>query len=329
MRKTHNKDLQFIKEDWLGNSLDQDNRYINLDGPSEKGFMEFLKWQMGSNTYASQKKGQRTNVHVNTASKFLSSGGDYFTWLGHATFLFQLDGIKMITDPVLYDIWPLKRCTALPCTPEQLIDLDIILLSHNHRDHADEKSMKLLTQQNPNAVIFTGLEIGKLLKGWGIKNEIVEAGWYQAYPNIHPSIAIHYLPAKHWNRRYLHDLNQMLWGSFMIQYRGKNLYFGADSGLGQHFKKIGLMYDIDIAFLGIGAYEPVWFMHTSHTSPKDVLQAKIELNAEVLIPMHYGTFDLSNEPIFNPKSELKKLIGSRKDVHIPDIGDLNDLSFLF
>jgi L-ascorbate metabolism protein UlaG (beta-lactamase superfamily) len=329
LRKTHNKDLRFIKDDWRGNPIDKSNRYSNLDGPSEKGFGDVLKWQLGNNKYAAKKKGQKTNVEVIKNKEFLSSTEDHFTWLGHATFVFQFKGIKIITDPILHTIWPLKRYTELPCSPEELIDIDIILLSHCHRDHADKKSMKQITRQNPNAIIYTGLGIGKLLISWGIKNEIIEAGWYQEYPLFKEILKIQYLPAKHWNRRLLYDLNYMLWGSFMIHFDDKSIYFGADSGLGSHFNEIGNMFDIDLTFLGIGAYEPIWFMHPSHTSPKDVLQVKEELKADYLVPMHYGTFDLSDEPIFNPKAELEKLTLHRDDVLLTNIGHVNYLPLLF
>lgn len=195
MKKTHNKDLRFTKEDWSGNPIDKQDRYINLDGPSARGFKDVYQWKSGKNKYAAQKKDQRSNVKVLKNTGFLTASESHLTWLGHATFLFQFDGLKVITDPILYNIWPLKRFTDLPCQPEELIDIDIILLSHNHRDHADKKSMKKITSQNPNAIIYTGLGIGKLLTGWGIKNKIVEAGWYQEYPEISSQLNFEYLPS--------------------------------------------------------------------------------------------------------------------------------------
>jgi L-ascorbate metabolism protein UlaG (beta-lactamase superfamily) len=326
LRETHNRQLRFIKPDWKGNPLDGQNRYQNLDGPSHRGFGQVFRWQTASNKYAAEKKGQKTNVKIIQNDDLLNASKDCFTWLGHASFLFQMGDVKIITDPILHTIWPLKRYTDLPISSEALIGIDIILLSHNHRDHADKKSMIQLTRQNPGAVIYTGLGIGNLLRSWGVKNEIVEAGWFQEYPSFGP-LTIQYLPAKHWNRRKLFDLNQMLWGSFMIHFEDLSLYFGADSGLGTHFKEIGNLFDIDLAILGIGAYEPIWFMNDSHTSPNDALKAKEELKATLMVPMHYGTFDLSDEPIFNPKLELEKLTKNRNDVIIPDIGEVVELTF--
>ena len=100
-------------------------------------------------------------------------------------------------------------------------------------------------------------------------------------------------------------MNNMLWGSFMLEGNGRKIYFGADSGLGIHFSEIAQLFpNIDVALLGIGAYKPEWFMHTAHTSPADALVAFEQLQANQLIPMHHATFDLSDEPIFYPKQEL-------------------------
>lgn len=311
-----------MKEGWMGNPINADDQYMNLDGLSARGFKAVFNWKViQKNKYAEQRKNQQTNVTVQKNSDFLNRTNDGITWLGHATFVFCIGGVKIITDPILYDIWPLQRFTELPCEVDQLTGFDVILLSHNHRDHADKTSMKKITNLNPDAVIYTGLEISSLLEGWNIKNKIVEAGWYQSFPKIDNNIEITYLPAKHWNRRFFHDLNRMLWGSFMITHNGKNIYFGADSGLGVHFEEIGNLYDIDIAILGIGAYEPIWFMNLSHTSPAGALEAKEQLKAKTMIPMHYGTFDLSDEPIFNPKKVLIDLSKERNDIAILDIGE--------
>ena len=119
--------------------------------------------------------------------------------------------------------------SPMPFKPEELTQVDYILLSHNHRDHLDKKSLQLICKQNPNAIILTALQISTLLNKWRIKNKIVEAGWYQSYA-LDEEFNVHFLPAKHWNRRGLLDLNQMLWGSFLIESKIKTIYFGADSG---------------------------------------------------------------------------------------------------
>ena len=307
LRSTHNPSLPFIKQGWTGNSLNEKNQYLNLDGASERSFRELLKWQTEANPLKGLKRKQTAGVEVITGSSFAKSTEDGFTWLGHASFLFTLSGKQFITDPVLYNVGPVKRHTALPCSVGELRQIDFILLSHNHRDHADAKSMQQLCALNPNAIILTGLEIGNLLRSWKISNPVIEAGWYQQY-NIDADITVTYLPAKHWNRRGLTDMNEMLWGSFMLQSPQHTVYFGADSGMGVHFEDISTLFpSIDYALLGIGAYKPEWFMHTAHTSPADVLRAQQQLGAGQLVPMHHSTFDLSDEPIFYPKQELMQL----------------------
>ncbi|MFY7841010.1 MAG: MBL fold metallo-hydrolase [Lacibacter sp.] len=304
---THNPALPFIKANWNGNLLNDKQQYINLDGPSERGFAELFKWQFEKNQLKSLKKSQQPNVDVVQSKHITQNRENGFVWLGHASYLFTFGGKHFLTDPVLYNIGPLKRFTALPCDVAELKQIDYILLSHNHRDHADKKSMQHLCTLNPHAIILTGLNIAPLLRSWKISNPIVEAGWYQQY-QLETDVQITYLPAKHWNRRGLTDMNNMLWGSFMLQSPTQTIYFGADSGLGMHFEEIGQLFpSIDYTMLGIGAYKPEWFMHTAHTSPADALIALQQLNAKQLVPMHFATFDLSDEPLFYPKQELLQL----------------------
>ncbi|HLP36187.1 MBL fold metallo-hydrolase [Lacibacter sp.] len=304
---THNSSLPFIKENWNGNLLNKKQQYINLDGPSERSFAELLKWQTERNPFKPLKRNQQTNIDISMNKHITGNREDGIVWLGHASFLFTLGGKHFIVDPVLYNVGPLKRFTPLPCDVAALKQIDFILLSHNHRDHADKRSMIELCTLNPSAVILTGLNIAPLLRSWRIKNPIIEAGWYQQY-QLETDVQVSYLPAKHWNRRGLHDMNDMLWGSFMLQSPTQTIYFGADSGLGIHYPEIAQLFpNIDVAILGIGAYKPEWFMNTAHTSPADALVAFEQLNAKQLIPMHHGTFDLSDEPVFYPKQDLMLL----------------------
>lgn len=307
LKPASNPQLPFIIDSYSGNLINDKNQYVNLDGASERNFKELFKWQLEKNSLKTLKKNQASNVDTIRNIDFINNYADGFTWLGHASFIFTLNGKHIIIDPVLGNVGPVKRYTPLPCPAENLTSIDIILLSHNHRDHADKKSMQHLCALNPHAVIYTGLEISKLIRSWNIRNMIVEAGWYQQYPLLE-ELKISYLPAKHWNRRGITDMNEMLWGSFMLQTDKHCLYFGADSGAGIHFNQIAALFPaISYAFLGIGAYKPEWFMHTAHTSPADVITAMHQLKAKFMIPMHHGCFDLSDEPIFYPKQELMRL----------------------
>jgi L-ascorbate metabolism protein UlaG (beta-lactamase superfamily) len=305
-----NKELKTIKENWDGNPLlNNGKQYCNLDGASERSFKEVLKWQTSKKPLKILKKGQKSPLDVVCDKAFLDKKIDGFTWLGHASYVIDIEGKRLVIDPVFFDVSIVKRFTQLPCQANEIVDVDYILLSHNHRDHIDEKSIKLLCKLNPKLEILTSLCTSKQLLKWGIKNQIIEAGWYQEF-NLENEFKISYLPAKHWTRRYLTDTNVSLWGSFMIESKSTEscIYFGADSGYGVHFKEIGSLFpNITFAMLGIGAYEPTWFMHTSHTGPGDALKAFKDLNAKTLVPMHYGTFDLSDEPVYYPEQILKEL----------------------
>ncbi len=311
-KATHNPNLSFIKKDWTGNVLTKKNQYVNLDLPSEKTFAELIKWQKQKNPQKHLKKKQVSPIPITYNKDITKHTKNGITWLGHVSFIFTLNQLQIIVDPVFFGVGPVKRYTALPCKVSDLKEIDIILLSHNHRDHCDKRSMHELCKHNPKALVITGLGIGSLLKSWGIKNEIIEMGWYQQYEkNNH--LKITYLPARHWNRRGLTDMNTMLWGSFMLETKNEKIYFGADSGLGIHFEEIKKIFpDIDYALLGIGAYKPEWFMAASHTSPEDALLAFKQLDAKYFIPMHHGTFDLSDEPIFDPLAVLNKIVKKRE-----------------
>jgi L-ascorbate metabolism protein UlaG (beta-lactamase superfamily) len=145
-----------------------------------------------------------------------------------------------------------------------------------------------------------------ILRQWNVKNELQTAGWYQKYNTTHTQVEVFFLPARHWSRRGLTDTNKRLWGSFLLQTNDTKIYFSGDTGYGSHLKEVkDLFGDIDYFICGIGAYKPEWFMHPNHISPKDALKAANEMQAKYFVPMHYGTFDLSDEPISEPIKELK------------------------
>ncbi|MDR7131840.1 L-ascorbate metabolism protein UlaG (beta-lactamase superfamily) [Algoriphagus sp. 4150] len=305
--KTHNSELKFVKPDWTGNKLTGDGLYTNIYGDDIKSVGEALRWMSSDNPLAKLKKNQQTPLTFQLIENISDKSSNAIIPLGHASFIVDMNGKRLLIDPVVSSNMFLKRYTQVPFDLSELTNVDYLLLSHNHRDHIDKNSVKQLTKLNPDAVILTGLEIGKILKSWGIKNQVQEAGWYQQY-NTSEALAIDYLPSRHWSRRWLNDTNIQLWGSFMIQDKstGKTIYFAGDSGYGQHFTDIGSDYEIDIAMIGIGAYEPQWFMHPAHTGPTDAIKAFHDLKAKQWIPMHYGTFDLSDEPIFYPEQILRE-----------------------
>jgi len=305
--KKSNSELKFVKSGWTGNKLNSKGLYTNLYGDDIKGFGDVWRWIRSPKPLAKLKKDQQTPLTVQPIEDIANKNSNAIIPLGHASFIIDLNGKRLLIDPVVTPNRFLKRYTKVPFNILELNNVDYLLLSHNHRDHIDKSSVVQLAKLNPDAIILTGLEIGKVLKSWGVKNQIQEAGWYQQY-NTSETLSIDYLPCQHWSRRWLTDTNINLWGSFMIKDKvaNKTIYFASDSGYGQHFTDLGNDYEIDIAMIGIGACEPQWFMRPAHTGPSDAIKAFHDLKAKQWIPMHYGTFDLSDEPIFYPEQILRE-----------------------
>ena len=146
-----------------------------------------------------------------------------------------------------------------------------------------------------------------LIKGLTNYNNIQTAGWYQQFAIDEPGISITFVPARHWSRRSLADTNKRLWGGFVLEINDTRIFFSGDSGYDTHYKQIGAIFGgFNYAIMGIGAYEPKWFMHPMHQSPEEALKAFDDLQSQRFIPMHYGTFDLSDEPLQQPLTDLKK-----------------------
>lgn len=290
---------------WAGTPVDEKGRFVNHEFPFINSFKELWKWQTMKNPQKIEKKKDIWKLACHTDATFLKSYADCIVWLGHASFFIRIAGISLLIDPVLFDVSLIKRKSPLPVAPEQLKNIDYILISHDHRDHCDKKSLELLAKNNPDAIYLTGLHVDSVIRKITNSNMIQAAGWYQQY--LTPAaLKIIYIPTRHWGRRYLTDTNKRLWGGFVIQAAGQTIYFGGDSGYGSHFADIAKIFpSVDYAMIGIGAYKPEFFMGQSHLSPADGLKAFQDTQAKHLIPMHYGTFDLSDEPLSDPIRILK------------------------
>ena len=317
-----NKDLETIWHEWEkngGNPTDENDLFINMDtvGYEMATFSKVMKWQTSKNEYKLRKNNKTQGTEVVKDDSFLNSKEDMIVMLGHATVFIRLAGKQILIDPLLGNV-PLpnvaflsssKRFSEFPIDPQKLVNLDYILVSHAHYDHCDKGSLKLIQKQNSNAKVLTGLRMAALMQSWMPKHQVQEAGWFQKY-NIDEQIEIVFVPSCHWSNRGLNDANETLWGGFVIKSNSKTIYFSGDSGYGNgtHFKKIGeLFLNIDIAIIGAGAFAPTWFMKYNHQEPADTIKAFQDCKAKRLIPFHFGTFDLSDEPINEPAIVLRQL----------------------
>ena len=291
-------------EGWQGTPVDRkDGRFLNLNHPFRASIKDVFRWKLQKNPYRKIKKSEIWRPEVFTDESWLTGNEDVIVWIGHSTFYIRISGIQLLTDPVFFDILAVKRKSPLPVNPHHFRNLDYILLSHDHRDHLDEKSLKLLAKNNPSVKYLTGLGMKPLVHEITLSDNIEAAGWYQRYNG---QADITFVPSRHWSKRGLNDTNKRLWGGFVIEIDNKRILFGGDSGYDTHYRDFGKVFGgFDYAILGIGAYAPAWFMGANHQSPADALKAFKDVNAARFIPMHYGTFDLSDEPLSQPLKDLQ------------------------
>lgn len=222
-----------------------------------------------------------------------SPDGASITWLGHASFLCQLGGYNIIADPVFGQISRLyPRMIPSPLEHATLPKIDVVIISHNHHDHLDKKSLSVLQKHDPLFFVPQGD------KAWFDKRgftRVIEYDWWEQHSlpariNNQPVI-VQFLPSHHWSGRGLLSINKSLWGSWLLSHSNQSIYIGGDTAYSKHFKVIGdALKKIDIAILPIGPCQPIRAMIDSHIDPQQALQAFLDLGATHFIPMHWGTF---------------------------------------
>lgn len=257
------------------------------------------------------------------------------TWLGHATFLIQLGGFNILTDPILFGLGPfVERMMPVPFSTMAIPPIDCILISHNHHDHMDVRSLKLLNRDQPSVLVPSGNK--HVLVRAGL-SDTEELSWGE-HVSMHVKesndpVTLSCLPAHHWSWRSLLDLNKSLWCSWLIRYKNYTVYFAGDTAYGDHFSYIGSTYGpITVALMPIGPEEPRALMKDTHIDTVEALQGFQELGAQSFIPMHWGTFhfgiDCFLDPIRNLSRNWDSLLSleeqSLKRLHILKFGEGKD-----
>ena len=265
---------------------------------------------------------------------------DYVAWIGHATFLLKLGETTIITDPVFSkNVGPLffgpKRFNEPALKLNEIPRTDIFLLTHNHYDHQDMKTIMRFPYKDSKVLIPLGLK--KYFKINRFK-DVNEMDWYDQI-RINQNLNITFLPSVHWSKRSLTDTNKTLWGSYLIEYKGKKILFSCDTGVGKIYKELGDKYGpIDLTFINIGAYNfyPMASIKDSsayHTNPEEALGLAKDLKSKKVIGMHWGTFVLSLEPILEPplrfKQNAEKFGFKKDDAIIFKIGEFKLFKELF
>jgi L-ascorbate metabolism protein UlaG (beta-lactamase superfamily) len=231
--------------------------------------------------------------------------GISLTYVGHATVLIRLDGVTLLTDPVYSERLILPKRRIAPGVPmDALPPLDVVLVSHGHRDHLDVPTHRRLPTRNTVAVVAKGLT--DLVAGCGYR-EVVELRWNEAVSV--GGVRITSLRVNHWGRRDLLPDGRGYTG-FLVEHPRGSVFFPGDTAYHPGFTDYGARWPIDVALLPIGAYSPPPF-RTRHMNPEDALQALVDLRARWLVPIHWGTFVISAEPIEEPTRWLTELAATR------------------
>jgi L-ascorbate metabolism protein UlaG (beta-lactamase superfamily) len=208
-----------------------------------------------------------------------------------------MGGLTLLTDPVWSaDLKGIRRLTEPALPLETIGKIDGVLLSHNHYDHLDWPTLERLPKDTP---CFVGAGLARDFLKRGFRN-VQELDWWQE--EVLGPLRIAFVPAHHWSRRTLFDLNKTLWGGWVVTDQdGRRVYFAGDTAYGPFFHAIRQEYPgIDIALFPVGAYAPGWYNRNSHTNPEEAVQAVRDVGARVMVPIHWGTFPLSVEPWLEP-----------------------------
>lgn len=237
----------------------------------------------------------------------LEMDGDRLTWLGHASFLMTLAGKTIVTDPFLSDhaspVPPLgpKRFAPPALRAAELPPIDLLLLTHNHYDHMDLPTLDALPiASGARAVVPLGLRGYVENRGFA---EIMEMDWYDRFTI--GDLTVMALPAIHMSKRGLFDRNRTLWTSYGLKGPSRSVYVAGDTAYGPVFKSMKSTFDFDVGLVPIGAYEPRLLMRQVHATPEEAVQIGVDLGIKRLVGKHWGTIQLTDEPLFEPPGRFR------------------------
>ena len=298
---------------------------MNLDGSEPHALSAVLQWAVVDRVLGRRRPDARPG-HAPRVTPELEllrqpprpGDGAQLTWIGHASWLVQLDDVSLLIDPVFSEsIGPGVRRRVPPGVGvSDLPSVDAQLVTHNHRDHLDLPSLRGIDRP-----VLAGLGLEAFFSRRGLA--CTELDWWQE-ARVGP-VSVRFVPAQHWSRRGLRDTNETLWGGFVIEGSSARIYHSGDTAYFGGFEEIGRRVGpIDAALLPIGAYDPAWFMGKQHLNPEEAVRAFVELGAREFVAMHWGTFQLTDEPIDEPPARLHAEWQRRgfapAACHVPPIG---------
>jgi len=302
----------FDEDDWLERVKASDLQSVYA--PHMKSDMTFFNpWMQRpqrKGTWRSKDKKAFADYDVekysprkNDYSYLANNDFDSISYAGHASTIIKMNGETIFTDPFFSDhALIVKKGVKIKFNFSAVPQRPVVLISHNHYDHLDKLSVKAMIKKD--AVFLVPLGLKKFFTRLGAK-EVYELDWWESVDL--GSVTYTFLPAQHWSRRIGQSGGATLWGGWLIT-GSKTVYFSGDSGYFRGFEEIGNRFDIDYAIIGVGAYEPRWFMHYSHLNVEEFFRASGDLRAKIAIPMHFGIISLSDEPLTYPLYEIDRHI---------------------
>ncbi|WP_455199085.1 MBL fold metallo-hydrolase [Kaarinaea lacus] len=292
--------------------------FKNVYYQDEKGFWDFIKWKWEQLFKDIPDADSYHFDIVTTHHDLIKTNSDKatLTWIGHATFLIQFSGLNILTDPQFSErASPLswagpKRVIRPGLAVEELPEIDIAIISHDHYDSLDVETVYALSKHNHQRQLTFIVPLG--MKAWFDElslssAKVVELDWSESYK--YQDVTFTAEPAQHWSKRTLFDAYERLWASWVIESSGNKIFFAGDTGYARHFKDIGEKYQgFDLALIPIGAYEPRWFMRPQHVNPEEAAQLHLDIKSKYSVAMHWGTFILTDEPLDEPPVKLAEAL---------------------
>ncbi|WP_133770187.1 MBL fold metallo-hydrolase [Enterovirga rhinocerotis] len=274
---------------------------------TEKGMLELARWQMGRG---------RASWPPRFPSSFADKPPERVQGLrvvlvGHATLLIQVAGLNILTDPIWSErASPLRFAGPRRVNPPgiafaDLPPIDAVLVTHNHYDHLDVATIGRLWERDQPTIV-TPLGNDAIIRAHEDEAAVDTLDWGGSV-TLGEGVEAHLLPCNHWSARGINDRRMALWGAFVLTTPAGTLYLAGDTGYGDGdiFRAVPERFGPPrLACLPIGAYEPRWFMEAQHMNPSDAVKAFADLGAEQAIGIHWGTFQLTNEPVDQPEIDL-------------------------
>jgi N-acyl-phosphatidylethanolamine-hydrolysing phospholipase D len=286
-------------------------RYRNRYPHDRHGFGAALKWlrefrrMPGQAVELPRQRNDPAWLRANRAQ-------DSLTWIGHSSFLLQLGGLNLLTDPHFSGrASPLSFAGPERLSPpglalEELPPVDLVLISHNHYDHLDESSVRAIAHRHPQARFLVPRGMAAWLRRRGIGGVTELDLWGSAR---HGDARIDAVPVQHFSGRGLHDRDASLWCGFVLEHGGCRVFFAGDTGYSRDFADIARRFPpMDLCLLPIGAYAPRWFMGPMHVDPTEAVRIHQDLRSRLSVAMHWGTFRLTAEPVDEPPRLLAQAL---------------------